>query len=232
MPFDRFHSPLNMRLLLVEDSLKLAAWLAKALQQHGYAVDTTHDGAQADALLSTERYDAVVLDLSLPSLDGLVVLQRLRERGSACPVIALTARGDLEDRVRGLNLGADDYLVKPFDSSELAARLQAVIRRSNGISAPKVSLGPLQYDSSTRIFSMQGRRLVLRPKEHAVLEILLMRAGKAVSKAAIHEGVFSMDATTGQDVVEIYIHRLRKMLQDSGVSIVTLRGLGYVLEAG
>ena len=220
-----------MRLLLVEDSPKLASWLCKALQHHGYAVDHTPDGAHADTLLRTEAYDAVVLDLSLPSLDGLVVLQRLRERGNACPVLVLTARGDLEDRVKGLNLGADDYLAKPFDLTELEARLQAVIRRSNGMSAPKVSLGPLQYDASSRLFTLRGERLVLRPKEHAVLEILMLRSGKAVSKGAIHEGVFSMDATTGQDVVEIYIHRLRKVLQESGISIVTLRGLGYVLEA-
>src|SRR5947207_9152003 len=221
-----------MRLLLVEDSAKLATWLSRALHHHGYAVDHTGNGAQADNLLRTQTYDAVVLDLSLPSLDGLVVLQRLRERGDRCPVIVLTARGDLEDRVKGLKLGADDYLPKPFDLAELEARLQAIIRRSHGIGAPKVSLGPLEYDSSGRVFKLNGSRLVLRPKEHAVLEMLLLRAGKAVSKPVLYEGVFSLDATTGQDVVEIYIHRLRKQLQGTGISIVTLRGLGYVLEAG
>jgi len=220
-----------MRLLLVEDSLKLASWLSKALEQHGFAVDQTHDGAQADSLLHTEKYDAVILDLSLPGMDGLVVLQRLRERGKSTPVIVLTARGELEDRVKGLNLGADDYIPKPFDLTELEARLHAVIRRANGASAPKLSVGSLEYDSSGRVFTLQGRRLLLRPKEHAVLEVLLMRAGKAVSKSALYEHVFSMDATTGQDVVEIYIHRLRKQLHESGVAIVTLRGLGYVLEA-
>lgn len=221
-----------MRLLLVEDSLKLASWLSKALHQRGFAVDETHDGAQADALLRTETYDAVILDLSLPTMDGLTVLQRARERGSSFPVIVLTARGELEDRVKGLNLGADDYLAKPFDLSELEARLYAVMRRSHGVSTPKVSLGPLEYESSGRMFTLNGRRLSLRPKEHAVLEVLLMRMGKAVSKAALYERVFSMEATTGQDVVEIYIHRLRKQLHDTGISIVTLRGLGYVLEAG
>jgi two-component system response regulator TctD len=221
-----------MRLLIVEDSLKLASWLGKALQQHGYAVDQSADGAQADSLMRTETYDAVILDLSLPSMDGLTVLQRLRERGSPTPVVVLSARGDLDDRVKGLNLGADDYLAKPFDLSELEARLQAVIRRANGLSAPKISLGPLDYDSSGRVFSLNGQRLLLRPKEHAVLEVLLLRMGKAISKAALHERVFSMDATTGHDVVEIYIHRLRKQLSGSGVTIVTLRGLGYVLEAG
>jgi two-component system response regulator TctD len=220
-----------MRLLLVEDSLKLASWLSKALQQHGFAVDETHDGAQADALLRTETYDAVILDLSLPTMDGLTVLQRARERGSSFPVIILTARGELEDRVKGLNLGADDYLAKPFDLSELEARLCAVMRRAHGVSTPKISLGPLEYESSGRVFTLHGQRLSLRPKEHAVLEVLLTRMGKAVSKAALYERVFSMEATTSQDVVEIYIHRLRKQFHDTGISIVTLRGLGYVLEA-
>ena len=220
-----------MRVLLVEDSLKLASWLSKALQQHGFTVDQVHDGAAADALLRTEAYDAVILDLALPSLDGLSILQRLRARGSTCPVIVLTARGDLQDRVAGLNLGADDYLAKPFELAELEARLHAVIRRAHGVSTPTVRLGPLEYESSGRLFTLGGQRLVLRPKEHAVLEVLLMRMGKVVSKATLYERVFSMEATTGPDVVEIYIHRLRKHLADRGVSIVTLRGLGYVLEA-
>ncbi len=219
-----------MRVLLVEDSVKLATWLARALEQHGFVVDQIHDGAQADALLRTEHYDAIVLDLSLPSMDGLVVLQRLREAGVASPVVVLTARGDLEDRVKGLNLGADDYLAKPFDLSELEARLHAVIRRAHGVSSPVVRLGPLQYENSGRAFTLAGRRLQLRPKEHAVLEVLLMRMGKVVSKAALHDRVFAVDTTTGQEVVEIYIHRLRRQLADTGVAIVTLRGLGYVLE--
>jgi two-component system response regulator TctD len=221
-----------MRVLIVEDSLKLASWLSKALRQHGFTVDQVHDGGEADALLRTETYDAVILDLGLPSLAGLPVLQRLRARGSATPVIILTARGDLEDRVAGLNLGADDYLAKPFELAELEARLHAVIRRAHGVSTPTVRLGPLEYESSGRLFKVHGRRLELRPKEHAVLEVLLMRMGKVVSKALLHERVFSMEATTGLDVVEIYIHRLRKHLHATGVSIVTLRGLGYVLEAG
>ena len=221
-----------MRVLLVEDSLKLASWLCKALQQHGFTVDPIHDGRQADALLCTESYDAVILDLSLPSMDGLTVLQRLRERGTTSPVIVLTARGELDDRVNGLNLGADDYLAKPFDLAELEARLHAVIRRANGRSTPKMRLGPLEYDSTGRVFTLAGERLALRPKEHAVLEVLLSRVGKVVSKASLHDRVFPMQATTGQDVVEIYIHRLRKHLHDTGVAIITLRGLGYVLEAG
>src|SRR5664279_3878085 len=156
------HIPKNrMRLLLVEDSLKLASWLGKALSQHGFTVDAVHDGGQADALLCSETYDAVVLDLSLPTMDGLTVLQRLRERGTASPVVVLTARGDLEDRVKGLNLGADDYLAKPFDLAELEERLHAVIRRAHGRSTPRLSLGPLEYESSGRLFTMHGKRLSL-----------------------------------------------------------------------
>ena len=219
-----------MRLLLIEDSLKLAKWLAKALHQGGYAVDQSHDGADADYLLGTQRYDAVILDLALPSMDGLTVLRRLRERGGAVPVLVLTARGGLDDRVTGLNLGADDYLPKPFDLAELEARLHALIRRAHGAGAPVLRVGTLAYDSSGRLFTLGEHKLSLRPKEHAVLEALVLRAGKPVSKAALHECICSMDATTGQDVVEVYVHRLRKQLLGSGVVIVTLRGLGYVLE--
>lgn len=220
-----------MRLLLIEDSAELAKWLAKALQGNGYAVDMAHDGQDADHLLFTQSYDAVILDLELPSMDGLTVLRRLRARGSTVPVMVLTARGELSDRVAGLNLGADDYLAKPFELAELEARLHALIRRAHGVGAPSITLGPLTYESVGRVFTLGGATLALRPKEHAVLEVLLLRSGKAISKEKLFEKVFSVDATTGQDVVEIYIHRLRKHLLNSGISIVTLRGLGYLLEA-
>lgn len=220
-----------MRLLLIEDSAELAKWLAKALQGGGYAVDMAHDGKDADHLLFTQSYDAVILDLELPSMDGLTVLKRLRARGATVPVMVLTARGELSDRITGLNLGADDYLAKPFELAELEARLHALIRRAHGVSAPLITLGPLSYESVGRVFKLGGATLALRPKEHAVLEVLLLRGGKAISKDKLFEKVFSVDATTGADVVEIYIHRLRKQLADSGVAIITLRGLGYLLEA-
>lgn len=224
--------PSTMRILLVEDSPKLSAFLDKALRQRGYAVDLCVDGAQADSLLCTEQYDGLVLDLSLPSMDGLEVLARLRDRGARTPVLVLTARGELENRVHGLRLGADDYLPKPFALEELEARLQAIMRRSAGVATPTVRLGALTYNSSSREFTLGSERLDLRPKEHAVLEALLARSGQAISKAQLYEHVFSIDATTSCDVVEIYIHRLRKQLHGSGVHIVTRRGLGYVLEAG
>ena len=219
-----------MRLLLVEDSLKLSTWLAKSLQQSGFAVDSVQDGGAADRLLLTEQYDAIVLDLELPTLDGLSVLRRLRGRGSRTPVLVLTARAGLDDRVAGLNMGADDYLAKPFELAELEARVHALIRRASSGGAPLVQLGELTYDSASRLFHLKSELLSLRPKEHAVLEALLQRAGKPVSKQQLYDKVFSIDATTGQDVVEIYVHRLRKQLAGSGVAIVTLRGLGYLIE--
>ena len=219
-----------MRVLLAEDNPQLATWLSKALRQKQFAVDCLADGAAADHSLSVEDYDAVILDLSLPRLDGLEVLRRLRRRGSRIPVLVLTARASLDERVEGLNLGADDYLPKPFELAELEARLSALIRRSQGGGSSSISLGSLEYESTGRMFRLAGKALVLRPREHAVLEVLLLRAGKAVSKDALFEKVFDLDATSNADCVEIYVHRLRKRLDGSGVAIVTLRGLGYTLE--
>ncbi|MDE2371797.1 MAG: response regulator [Burkholderiales bacterium] len=220
-----------MRILLVEDSIKLADSLAQALRESGYVVDTLHDGGQADRVLLTETYDAIVLDLELPHLDGLTVLRRLRGRGGRTPVLVLTARGGLADRIQGLKQGADDYLPKPFDLAELEARLQALIRRSHASGSPQLTLGTLRYDSDSRVFHLGDKLLALRPKEHAVLEALLMRAGKAISKEQLFDKVFPADATTSADVLDIYIHRLRKHLAGSGAAIVTLRGLGYMIDA-
>ncbi len=220
-----------MRVLLAEDNRTLAGWLARALTREGFAVDCMHDGADTDHVLLTQKYDVVVLDLGLPRVDGLEVLRRLRRRGSNVPVLVLTARGALDDRVGGLNAGADDYLPKPFKLAELEARINALIRRSHGSGVPSLKVGALEYDTVGRTFRLGGEILALRPKEHAVLEALIARAGKAVSKASLHEHVFSLDAGTSLEAVEIYIHRLRRKLEGSVVVIVTLRGLGYVLES-
>jgi two-component system response regulator TctD len=219
-----------LRILLAEDNRTLAAWLEKALRHDGFAVDCMDDGLEADHVLLTQEYDLVILDLGLPRMDGLDILRRLRRRGSNVPVLVLTARGEIENRVEGLNLGADDYLPKPFRLSELEARINAVIRRAKGSASPVVTLGPLEYDSVGRMFRMHGKPLALRPREHAVLEVLISRVGKAVSKSSLHEHVFKLDDTAGAEAVEVYVHRLRKQLQGSGIAIVTLRGLGYVLE--
>jgi len=219
-----------MRVLLAEDNPQLATWLTKALRQKQFAVDCRIDGSAADHSLAVEDYDAVILDLTLPGMDGLEVLRRMRQRGSRTPVLVLTARAALDERVQGLNLGADDYLAKPFELAELEARLNALIRRSQGGGSSSLVLGRLEYESSGRMFRLDGKPLVLRPREHAVLEVLMLRVWRAVSKESLFEKIFDLDATASADAVEIYVHRLRKRLEGSGVAIVTLRGLGYTLE--
>ena len=219
-----------VRILLAEDNRKLAGWLETALRHGGYAVDSMADGMEADHILLTQTYDLVILDLGLPRMDGLEVLRRLRRRGSRVPVIVLTARGSLQSRVEGLNTGADDYVAKPFSLAELEARINAVIRRAQGAPSPTIELGALKYDSVGHAFYLDGTLLPLRAKERAVLEVLIARAGKAVSKAKLHEHVFGLADNAAPDSLEVYVHRLRKHLQGSGVAIVTIRGLGYVLE--
>lgn len=218
-----------MRLLLVEDHPELAEWIGKALVQGGYVVDHLVRGDHADQALSTESYDMVILDLSLPKMDGLDVLKRLRGRKSTVPVLILTARGATEDRVRGLNLGADDYLPKPFELQELEARIKALLRRSSG-QTPLLRIGRLEFDTTTRQISVDGRPLALTPRELAVFEALAARLGKPVSKEMLFEKIFAFDAEARAEAIEIYVHRLRKKLEASGATITTVRGLGYCFE--
>lgn len=220
-----------MRILLAEDNLKLAASLVESLGQSGFTVDCMHDGASADNLLSTQDYALAILDIGLPRLDGLEVLRRLRQRRNPVPVLILTAHGSVEDRVRGLDLGADDYLAKPFALTELEARARALIRRSHGHDRTALHCGPLHYDTVSRAFTLHGTLLALTGRERAVLEILLLRDGRAVNKAALSEKIFGIEESVNPDAIEIYVYRLRKKLEGSGVGIVTLRGLGYLLEA-
>jgi two-component system response regulator TctD len=226
-----------MRILLVEDHVDLSRWISKALHDARLSVECAMNGADADALLHTQDYALVILDLTLPKMDGLEVLKRLRARGGArgkTPVLILTARGGLNDRVQGLNLGADDYLAKPFELAELEARVKALLRRTQGNEAVTLTCGGLAFDTVSRMFTYGGTPLVLTPREHAVLEVLLTRAGRAVSKEKLFDEVFSLDDDASQDAIEIYIHRLRKKLERNEpgrVAITTLRGLGYLLEA-
>ena len=220
-----------MRILLVEDNLQLAEWLARALRESQFVVDLMHDGVGADHVLMTQTYAAVILDLALPRMSGMEVLRRMRGRGSKVPVLILTAQGGVQDRVQGLNLGADDYLPKPFELSELEARLRALIRRAHGQENPMVQCGSLRYDGNTRLFAVGDKPLALTPREHAVLEVLTLDLGKTVSKEALSEQVFALDQDASADAIEIYVHRLRKKLDGTDVAIVTLRGLGYMLEA-
>jgi two-component system response regulator TctD len=213
-----------MRLLLVEDHAELAEWVSKALAQAGYAVDVMSRGDHADHALLTQPYDVVVLDLSLPGLDGLEVLRRMRSRSATAhtPALILTARGATEDR------GADDYLPKPFELAELEARIKALLRRA-GHMLPTVRIGQLEFDTTTRLACVAGRALALTPRELAVLEALISRQGRPVAREALFEKVFNFDEDARVEAIEIYVHRLRKKLEGSGAVVTTLRGLGYLI---
>jgi DNA-binding response OmpR family regulator len=219
-----------MRILFVEDDRELADGILRALRQADYAVDWVADGEIADGVLKTESFDLIILDLTLPRLDGFEIIKRLRNRGSHVPVLILTARCDIENRVLGLDLGADDYLPKPFALSELEARLRALLRRSQGVGTTQILLGPLAFDSIGHRVTLDGNPLELPRRELCLLEILLRRAGKVVSKEQIADQLFSFDEDAGLNAVEIYICRLRKKLEPA-VSIRTVRGLGYLLDA-
>ncbi|MBL8483302.1 MAG: response regulator, partial [Rhodocyclaceae bacterium] len=180
--------------------------------------------------LAHGSYDVVVLDRGLPRMDGFTVLRRMRARGDRVPVLMLTARGDVADRVAGMDQGADDYLVKPFALEELEARLRGLVRRAHGMESTVLRLGPLSMDSVGRAFHLDGRLLTLTPREHAVLETLMLRVGKPISKESLYEKVFNYDAQANTDAVEIYVSRVRKKIEHPDLHIVTLRGLGYLLE--
>ncbi len=219
-----------MRLLLVEDNLSLADWLSRALRENRYTIDCARDGVEADHLLRTETYDLVILDLALPKLEGREVLRRLRARGSHVPVLILTATNTLQGRIQGLNGGADDYVAKPFDVSELDARIRAILRRANQSANPILECGSLRYDSNTRLFSISEKPLALPPREHALLEALILKQGKTLSKQALASSLFALTDSTDPDAIEIYVSRLRKKLEASDAALVTLRGLGYLLK--
>ncbi len=220
-----------MRILLVEDHPQLADSVAQAFKAAGWTVDVLHDGVAADLALSSEDYALAVLDVGLPRMDGFEVLARLRSRGKTLPVLMLTARGEVKDRVHGLNLGADDYLAKPFELSELEARVKALLRRSVLGGEQQQRCGPLLYDLGTRRFTLTDEVLTLTSREQAVLEVLIARPGRVMSKEQLASQVFGLDQDASPDAIEIYVHRLRKKLEGSSVRIVTFRGLGYLLES-
>lgn len=219
-----------MRLLIVEDNRELASWLGKALRQAQYAVDIAYDGEDAEHMLKVAGYAVVILDLSLPKIDGLTLLKRLRQSGNKVPVIILTANASLDGRVAGLDSGADDYLAKPFEIAELEARVRAAVRRGHDHAAPEIAVGDLLFDGGTRQFYLAGEALPLTPREHAVLEHLVMKAGTTVTKTTLSESVFGFDDLADTSAIEIYVHRVRKKLEGSTVQIATLRGLGYLLR--
>lgn len=219
-----------MKILLVEDDLILGDAVMRAVQQAGFGVDWARDGVQADHALDAYAYDAALLDLGLPRREGLDVLRRLRKRGVTLPVMILTARDSVEARVRGLDAGADDYLLKPFSHDEMLARLRALLRRAHGVAESDIRVGQLRFDTLKRAGWIGERALALSARETEVLEILLNHAGRVTAKEAIADRLTGWDDGVGENAVEVYIHRLRRKLEGSGACIRTLRGLGYLLE--
>lgn len=219
------------RILLVEDDPPLARGLAAALKRAGYAVDLAEDGETALQLALDEPYALITLDVGLPDISGFDVLRSIRREGVRTPVLILTARDAIEDRVEGLDLGADDYLLKPFEPSELEARIRALLRRAQGEASPTVTIGRLTVDQSRATATIDGRELGLRRREWAVLERLMARTGKVVSKERLTAEVFGYDEPVAPNAIEVYVGRLRKKLEPDGPEIRTIRGLGYMLVA-
>lgn len=219
-----------MRILIVEDDLVLADGLKSSLTQSGYAVDLMTSGTDADGVLAYQTFDLVLLDLGLPKLSGFEVLKRLRGRGSKMPVLILTANDDIDNRVKGLDLGADDYLSKPFNLAELEARVRALIRRGQAGGSAIISVGKLQLDTTSRAAAYNDASLNLSARELAVLEILMLKAGKVVNKEQMLEKLCNFDEDISDNALEVYLHRVRKKLELSDINIRTIRGLGYMLE--
>ena len=220
-----------MRILIAEDDEVLADGLCNSMRHSGYAVDCVKDGLAAKLILSGEQpFDLVILDLGLPRLDGFSVLRSLRDNNRQVPVIILTARDEEGDRVKGLDLGADDYMIKPFSLPELEARVRALIRRGQCGMNPVYACGKLTFDSVARRTMIDGVPLELTTREMSVLEALMMRSGWVVSKEQLLERLYSYSEEASNNAIEVYIHRLRKKVEPAGVTIRTIRGLGYVID--
>ncbi len=219
-----------MRILLVEDDAILGNATSVYLRNNGYVVDWAQDGKQADVALHDDIYEVVILDLGLPQMDGLNVLKRLRARKINSSVIILTARDALEDRIAGLDFGADDYLIKPIKLPELAARLRVQIRRKHAVSAATIEYPPLTLHVKDRLVTHLGEPFALSPREFSLLETLLMRVGKVVSKESLLSNISDWDDNLGSNAIEVFMHRLRKKLLQVGIEIRTVRGLGYLLD--
>ena len=216
-----------MRVLVVEDDIMIGQGLETALRQMGAAVDWIRDGELACAAFRTTTFDLALLDLGLPNRDGLQILREVRQRGDATPIIVLTARDEIANRVAGLDAGADDYMVKPFDLDELNARMRSVLRRAAGRSAPVVQHGDIKLDPATHAVEQRGEPVTLSAHEYSVLEALIQRPGAVLSRAQLEERLYGYDEPIGSNAVEVYIHGLRRKLGSD--SIRTLRGVGYFI---
>ncbi|NGM87873.1 response regulator [Parapusillimonas sp. SGNA-6] len=219
-----------MRILIAEDDSILADGLSRSLRYDGYAVDVVNDGSAADSALQLQSFDLLILDLDLPSMHGLAVLRMLRQRQAGIPVLILTAADTVEQRVKGLDLGADDYMAKPFALSELEARVRALTRRSAGTSTTVLRYKRLSFDLKGRVARIDDRPLELSARETSLLEIFLSRCGRMISKDQFVDLLCEWGEEVTPNAIEVYIHRLRKKIEPSGVRIVTVRGLGYCLE--
>jgi len=219
-----------MRVLIVEDDPLLGDALAAGLKQRGFEADWVQDGRDAQSALRVEPFAAVVLDLGLPGLGGLELLRGERARGNKVPVLILTARDAVQDRIAGLDSGADDYVVKPTDLDELAARLRALVRRANGEPAPVLQIGPLVLDPATRIVTRDGRAMDLPPREFTLLQELMLNAGRVLSREQLEERIYRWGDEVESNAVEVHVHHLRRKL---GAEIVkTIRGVGYLMPRG
>lgn len=219
-----------MRILLVEDAEDLGHAVSHYLARGGHLVEWARDGEDGSHLAETEEFDAVILDLNLPKREGTEVLERLRARRRTAPVLVLTARGEVEDKLRHFALGADDYLIKPFDLRELDARLAALLRRRHGLEAGRITLGNLTFDAGARRVTVGDRPLDLAAREYRLLEYLITARGRVVSKEQILDHLVGLDEEVGLNAVELYVSRLRKKLDEASLEIRTIRGLGYVAE--
>ena len=222
-------SNFHMHVLIVEDDLVLADGIARILRGHGMVVDVVHNGEDADRALASREVSVAVLDIGLAGIDGFEVVRRLRARGSTMPVLLLTARDDVQDRVRGLEIGADDYLVKPFAAPELVARLKALVRRSNP-RAIDLQLGGLKLDPFARRATVDGQTVELSAREWAVLEHLMQNASRVVSKQQIIDAILPWGEEVTLNAVEVYVSRIRSKIASAGIAIKTIRGFGYMLE--
>jgi len=219
-----------MRVLVIEDDTTLGHALEEFLADQGYAVDWLTDGERVEGAVAAQAYDLLLLDLNLPGRSGLDILRSLRQDGNQVPVLIVTARDGLDDRVAGLDAGADDYVTKPFDLPELAARVRAFARRRSGMVQPLIEVGPLVFDTVGREVRVNGQRLNLSVRELSVLEMLMARVGRVVTKRQIVNSLSAWDADFSENAVEVYVYRLRKRMEGTGASIQTVRGFGYMLD--
>jgi DNA-binding response OmpR family regulator len=217
-----------MRLLLVEDDRMIGDSLRNALRQAGFAVDLVRDGRAAESTIASERFDLVLLDLGLPQRDGMDVLQAMRARGDRTPVIVLTARDTLAARVRGLDAGADDYIVKPFELDELLARIRAVVRRQAGRAETTLAVGEVTLDTATRQVTLAGTPVALSAREYAVLEALMLRPGAILSRAQLEDRLYGWGEELESNAITVYVHQLRRKLGEGFIH--TVRGVGYYVD--